>query len=166
MSKKLYLLRHARAFEKAADQKDTERELDSTGLQNATRMGIHLAEQQTPIDIIISSPAARALSTATLIAEQLHYDPARIHKNDSIYEASVRTLLQVINQFKNEWSHVLLVGHNPSITYLAEYLSKHDIGTMTTCGFVALTLDNDHWEEASEGTAGFESYVYPDLLNF
>ena len=166
MSKKLYLLRHARALEKMADQKDFDRELDSTGLQNATRMGINLAEKELSFDIIISSPALRAMSTATLIAEQIHYDPARIHANENIYEASVRTLLETVNRLKEEWNHVLLVGHNPSISYLAEYLSKYEIGDMTTCGFVTLVLNVKKWEEVSEGTATFSQYEYPDLLNF
>jgi len=166
MSKKIYLLRHARALEKNADQKDFERELDSTGLQNATRMGINLAEQELALDIIISSPAARALNTATLIAEQLQYDPDRVHTNLNIYEASVRTLLQVINNFKEDWENVLLVGHNPAISYLAEYLSKYDIGDMTTCGMVSLDINVKKWEEVAEGTATFLKYEYPDLLNF
>lgn len=166
MTKKLYLLRHARALEKMADQKDIERELDSTGLQNATRMGINLVEQQVKFDIVITSPAVRAMNTASLIAEQLHYDTSRIHTNEAVYEASVRTLLQTINQFKDVWENVLLVGHNPSISYLAEYLSKYDIGNMTTCGLVTLNINSKKWAEVSEGTASFEKYDYPDLLNF
>ncbi len=125
-----------------SDQKDIERELDSTGLQNATRMGISLVEQQIKFDIIITSPAVRAMNTASLIAEQLHYDTSRIHANDAVYEASVRTLLQTVNQLKDIWNNVLLVGHNPSISYLAEYLSKYDIGDMTTCGLVVLKINS------------------------
>ncbi len=166
MSKNLYLLRHARALEKASDQKDFDRELDPTGMQNATRMGINLAEQELDLDIIISSPAVRALSTATHVAEQIHYDPDRIHTNENIYEASVRTLLQTINHFKEDWENVLLVGHNPSISYLAEYLTNYEIGNMAPCGFVQITLKVKKWEEVSEATGTFGKYEYPDLLNF
>ncbi len=166
MSKKLYLLRHASALDKLADQKDFERELNSTGMQNATRMGLHLASRKAAFDIIISSPAARALTTATLIAEQLHYDPSRIHANENVYEASVRSLLQTVNQFKDTWKDVLLVGHNPSVSYLAEYLSKYEIGHITTCGLVTLELQVKKWEEVSEGTTTFVNYEYPEMLNF
>jgi phosphohistidine phosphatase len=166
MSKKLYLLRHADALEKLSDQKDVERDLSSTGLQNATRMGINLSNEKVKFDIIITSQAQRAFNTSTLIAEQIQYDPARIHINEGIYEASVRTLLQVVNQFKEEWKTVLLVGHNPSISYLAEYLTKYDIGDLTTCGLVKMTFKVKKWELVTEGSATFQSYEYPDLLNF
>ena len=166
MSKSLFLLRHGRAMEKLSGQKDMDRELDAIGLQNSSRMGIKLQNDQTRFDIIISSPAARALNTATLVAEQIGYDPGRIHVNEEIYEASVRTLLQVVNHMKNEWETVLLVGHNPAISYLAEYISDAEIGTMHTCGLVHLTFETDNWEEITQGSGSFSSYVYPDLLNF
>lgn len=166
MSKTLYLLRHARAAEKLSDQKDIDRELDSIGLQNSTRMGINFSNKSFHFDIIISSPAQRARQTASLIAEQLKYNTDKIHFNDEIYEASARTLLQVVNRLKDEWTNVLLVGHNPSISYLAEYLTRAELGDMTTCGVVRIEFDLDSWSEISEGTGELINYEYPDLLNF
>jgi phosphohistidine phosphatase len=166
MIKDLYLLRHARASEKMSDQNDRDRLLNSIGLQNATRMGMNFTQKNIQFDIILTSPAFRAATTASLIAEQIKYDTGRVHENDEIYEASVRTLLRVVTQLKEEWKSVLIVGHNPSITYLAEYLTKHDIGDMTTCGVTHIKFDDSKWEEVSEGTGTFVSYEYPDLLNF
>jgi len=166
MTKTLFLLRHAKASEKLSDQKDIERELDSIGLQNSTRMGINFSHKSIQFDMIMSSPAERARHTAALIAEQLKYNTAKIHLNDEIYEASIRTLLQVVNRLKDEWNMVLLVGHNPAITYLAEYLTGAEIGNMTTCGVVRIEFAIDSWEEVSEGLGELVSYEYPDLLNF
>ncbi|UII24936.1 histidine phosphatase family protein [Fulvivirga maritima] len=166
MSKTLFLIRHAKAMDRQNNQSDSERELDSVGLQNATRMGMNMEHQNVRPDIIISSPALRAHTTASLIAEQIKYDTSKIHHNPEIYEASTRTLLQVINQFKNEWSNVILVGHNPSISYLAEYITKDEIGNMTTCGVVRIEFDFDDWSLVSEDTGELISYQYPDLLNF
>lgn len=166
MSKTLFLLRHARALEKQSGQQDIDRELNSIGLQNSTRMGIYIGKEAYKFDIIISSPAARAKTTASLLAEQIKYDTHKVHINPEIYEASIRTLLRVVNQLKNEWASVLIVGHNPSITYLTEYLSKSEIGDMTTCGLATIKFNVDGWEEISEGTGELLSYQYPDLLNF
>ncbi|MEQ8925709.1 MAG: histidine phosphatase family protein [Fulvivirga sp.] len=166
MNKNLYLLRHAKASEKLTDQQDFDRTLDSQGLQNATRMGINLLNKKVQIDIIITSPAVRALSTASLVAEQIKYDTNRIHQNQELYEASTRSLLQVVNQLKDEWNTVLLVGHNPAHTYLAEYLTKSEIGNITTCGLAHIVFKNLGWNEISEGTGQLKSYEYPDLLNF
>ncbi len=166
MEKNLYLLRHARSDEKQSDQQDIERELNATGLQNATRMGMNFSRKPVQFDIIISSSANRALTTASLIAEQIKYDTKRIHQNPEIYEASVRTLLQVVNQLKEEWDSVLIVGHNPSITYLSEYITKSEIGNMTTCGVVHIKFAKLKWEEVSEGIGQMVSYEHPDFLNF
>lgn len=166
MKKNLYLLRHALASEKSGDQHDIDRSLTSTGLQNATRMGINFLNKKNQFDIIISSPAVRAMSTASLIAEQMKSDPLKIHLNQEVYEASTRTLLQVINQLKEDWQSVLIVGHNPSLTYLAEYITKSEIGNITTCGVAHIEFENLKWEEISESTGHLVSYEYPDLLNF
>ncbi|MTI40684.1 SixA phosphatase family protein [Fulvivirga lutimaris] len=166
MIKNLYLLRHARSSEKASGQQDIERTLNSTGLQNATRMGINFTQKNYQFDIILCSPAIRALATASLIAEQIKYDTGRIHQNDEIYEASIRTLLRVVNQLKEEWNSVLIVGHNPSVTYLSEYLTKAEIGDMTTCGVTHIQFENLKWEEVSEATGNLVSYEHPDQLNF
>ena len=165
-TKTLYLLRHARAMDKTGSQKDIDRELNSVGLQNSTRMGIFIDKEKESFDIIITSPAIRAQTTASLIAEQIAYNTAKIHTNDEVYEASVRSLLKTVNQLKDEWNSVLIVGHNPSVSYLAEYLTREEIGNMTTCGLVKIGLEVNSWEEVSEGLGQLISYNYPDLLNF
>jgi len=162
----LYLLRHARTLDKEGFQPDRERELSTVGLQNATRMGIYLSNDDERFDYIVASSATRAVQTAHLVAEQLKHDTDTVFQNDEIYEASVRTLLKVVNNFKDEWKKVLLVGHNPSISYLAEYITGSEVGDLTTCGLVQLSFKKMKWSEVSENTGSFESYVYPDLLNF
>ncbi len=165
MSKSLFLLRHGQALDKLPDQRDIDRELNPIGLQNASRMGMKLHEDQHKFDIILSSTAVRAVTTASLVAEQLGYDPSRVHKNEEIYEASVRTLLLVVNRLKESWDKVLLVGHNPAISYLTEYVSSAEIGNMATCGLVEIRF-NTPWSEISEGSGKFVDYIYPELLNF
>lgn len=162
----LYLLRHARTMEKESFQTDRERELSTLGLQNSTRMGIYLANKKTTFDYIVSSPAARAVKTAHLIAEQIKYDTEQVFQNEEIYEASVRTLLTVVNNLKDEWKKVLLVGHNPSISYLAEYITGAEIGNVTTCGLVHVSSKKAKWSDLAERTCDLKDYTYPDLLNF
>ena len=162
----LYLLRHARTLEKEVSQTDQERELATVGLQNSTRMGIYMAQNKFLFNYIVSSPAVRAVQTAHLVAEQIKYDTEKIFLNEEIYEASVRTLLNVINNFKDEWKSVLLVGHNPSVTYLAEYITGAEIGHVTTCGLLHMVIRGNKWSAVGEKSSELKSYIYPDLLNF
>lgn len=166
MSMNLYLLRHAQTLEKMHDESDADRQLTAIGTQNATRMGINLKNKEVILDMIISSPAARALTTTELIAEQIGYDLSRIHFNSEIYNASIRSMLKAVNNFKDEWKNILLVGHNPAISYLAEYISGEAIGNMDTCGLVNVSVDLESWAEVSEKNTRFQYYEYPDLLKF
>ncbi|MDH5379501.1 MAG: phosphohistidine phosphatase SixA [Cyclobacteriaceae bacterium] len=164
--KHLYLLRHAHALERQGNESDFERNLSPTGLQNSTRMGINLLKKEVSFDMIVSSPAERAKNTAELVAEQIKYNTDSIYMNNTIYEASPRNLLQVVNNLKPEWKSVLMVGHNPAISYLAEYLTGSEIGNMTTCGLAYIKFENMKWEDILEYSGKLISYEYPDLLNF
>ena len=161
MNKDLYLIRHASSNEKESDQKDIDRTLSSDGLQEATRAGHHFKREGIQPDMIITSPAVRALGTATLIAEQLKYNTDQIHINDELYEASIRTLLQVVNNLKTDWGMVFIVTHNPAISYLAEYITGSEIGSMVSGGFAHIRIANKDWTEVSEGSEDLVEYRDP-----
>lgn len=164
--KSLYLIRHARAAEKNPGQLDIERPLNAIGLQNSSRMGRNFYEKDVLPDAIYCSPAERARTTASLIAEQINFDPGRIYFMQDIYEAPVRVLLQLVNQFDEKVQEAFIIGHNPGMSYLAEYITGESIGNMTTCGVVKVSIELSSWSEISEKNCQFEFYEYPDLLNF
>ncbi len=151
--KKLLFLRHATAAQNFSDEKDFDRKLDSTGESEAPRVGKLIHDKDIEVDIILSSSAERARQTAMLVAEQLKIESNDIDFRDSIYEASVRSLLGEINQLEDKYHAVLIVGHNPTIPYICEYLSKGDVGAVPPAGAICLNLEIDSWREVSEGTA-------------
>ena len=166
MSKDLYLLRHAMANEKESGQKDMDRFLASQGIQVATKIGHHFKQEGIQPDMIISSPAVRAVATATLIAEQLKYNTDLVHLNDELYEASVRTVLQVVNRLKNEWNKVFIVTHNPSVSYLAEYITQAEVGSIVPGGYVHIRFSKDDWAQISEGNSELVEYKDPTKLDY
>lgn len=164
MVKNLFLVRHAEAAEANANQRDFERELTPKGYRDAPRVGRYLFEKQFQPNIIWSSNAQRAIATSELMAEQLKFDPHRIKTSEDIYHASVRSLLQLITEQKNSHDQVLVVGHNPAMTYLAEYLTGEEIGDMLPCSVVHITFDVEHWMEVSQDSGNLEAYLIPDNL--
>jgi phosphohistidine phosphatase len=164
MAKNLFLVRHAKSDWSVSGQKDFERQLNGRGLNDAPKMGRKLYEMGMKPDLIISSPAVRARLTAELIAEQLKYDTDKIVFNEEIYEASVRSLLKVINSIDDKNQTVIIVGHNPTFTYIAESLTKREIGNIPTCGAVQIEFNLNSWKEVSEGTGTMKSYNYPKGL--
>ncbi len=154
-------MRHAKSDWSISGQKDFDRSLNQRGLMDAPKMGARLKGMGILPDLIISSPALRAKMTAEYVAEQLHYDLDKIDWNEEIYEAPVRTLLQIINQVSPAISSFIIFGHNPSITYLAEYLSKAEIGNIPTAGVVCIEFEVPEWDMVSEGTGQLKWFIYP-----
>jgi phosphohistidine phosphatase len=164
MAKNLFLVRHAKSDWSVSGQKDFERQLNGRGLNDAPKIGRKLYEMGVKPDLIISSPAVRARLTAELIAEQLKYDTDKIVFDEEIYEASVRSLLKVINSIDDKNQTVIIVGHNPTFTYIAESLTKREIGNIPTCGAVQIEFNLNSWKEVSEGTGNLKSFSYPKGL--
>jgi phosphohistidine phosphatase len=161
MVKNFFLVRHAKSDWSIPGQKDFDRELNPRGTNDAPRMGRKLYELDVKPDLIISSPAARALNTAHFIAEQLRYDTEKIILNEHVYEASVRSLLSVINDIQDDYHRVMIVGHNPTFTYIAEHLTKKNIDNIPTCGVVSIEFQIDSWKEVSGDMGTLKWFIYP-----
>src|SRR5688572_18557067 len=159
MTRHLYLLRHAQSAERQHSQSDFARELTPDGMGQAMRVARFLKEQKTFPEIIHASRAVRAKSTANLIAEALRFDETKIFYHDELYEASARTFFQFINQIDDNFHHVLCVGHNPAISYLAEYLTKAEIGDMVPAGMAIIEFPIGSWQEASKGNGELIRYL-------
>jgi len=164
MPKTLIFMRHAKSDWSVVGQKDFDRPLNNRGLSDAPRMGRKLQTIGLKPDLILSSPAIRAKNTAEYVAEQLHYPLESIEFNEEIYESSARTLLQIINNIGDKYQTVLLFGHNPTFTYLAEYLTKEDIGNIPTAGAISIHFEFDSWTLVSEGTGKMNWFEYPKKI--
>ena len=164
MVKTLYLVRHAKTEQGSYDQSDFSRLLKPRGMRDATLVGDKLKEDGHTLDLLISSTAARAQETADILASQMGYDVDKIHLNDELYMASVRTFLQTINQLKPEWDNVMMVGHNPIITYLGEYLTDEEVGDMPTGAVMIIQFESDDWGLVSQRTGSLKYYLTPKML--
>ena len=160
--KTLYLMRHAKSSWSFDDLSDRERPLNDRGRDDAPRMGQALAARQLTLDLLVSSPAVRALSTAVLVARELNYLHDNIKVEPSIYEADLETLLAVVHALPNAADSVLLTGHNPTITDVANYLSPSPLsGEMPTAGILCLRFQAERWAEVAQANAEFYFFDYP-----
>ena len=162
MPKHLYLFRHAEATAKGSRQEDKSRELAQSGIKDSLHMGAWFREQNFQFDLIISSSAVRAEQTASLAIEGMKRENAKILLEDVLYEASVRQFLDYINNIEDVYHHVLIVGHNPVISYLGEYLTKADVGQMTAGGVSIIKFESDSWKNVGEATGQLVRYVSPE----
>jgi phosphohistidine phosphatase len=159
--KTLYLLRHAKSSWSFDELSDQERPLNDRGRDDAPLMGQALAKRYICPDLIVSSPAVRAMSTAALVAREMQYPHDKITVEPGIYGADVAGLLAIIHNLPDSAVSVLLVGHNPTITETANELSPSALNEMPTAAVVCLRFDCDQWEDVSKANAEFYFYDYP-----
>nr|WKN34658.1 histidine phosphatase family protein [Tunicatimonas sp. TK19036] len=165
MVKQLLIVRHAEAREPQNQQRDTERDLTARGYQDAVRVGNYLRGLGWQPDLMISSSATRAMASAQMIAEQIRYPAQRIQSNNELYDASLRTFLSIINQQEDTNERIMIVGHNLTVSYLIEYLTGEEVGSVAPAGFAIIEPTVEHWQEVSQNTATLASYKAPETLS-
>ena len=163
--KTLYLLRHAKSSWNFEELSDQQRPLNDRGRDDAPRMGRALANRQIAPDLVVSSPAVRALSTAALVAKELSYPHDKIRVEAGIYGTDVDGLLATIRGLPDAAGSVLLVGHNPTMTDTVNVLSPSAMEEMPTAAVVCLKFTTEHWAEVSQANAEFYFYDYPRNVN-
>jgi phosphohistidine phosphatase len=119
---------------------DKDRPLGDRGRRDAPKMGKRLAKRDVKPDLILSSPARRALTTAEIIAKKLNYKRKDIVVDDRLYAAAVHGLLNVIHGLGDKLERVILFGHNPELAELAHRLSG-EITHMPTCAVAEFTFN-------------------------
>ncbi len=108
MRRTLYIVRHAKAEDRAIFQQDHDRDLVPEGIMAAARMGAHLKHNGVTPDVIISSTANRARDTAKVIAEQLGYETERIVYNERLFDGGPKAYLAEVNEQPETYSSVMI----------------------------------------------------------
>jgi phosphohistidine phosphatase len=147
--KTLFLVRHAKSSRDDPSLPDRDRPLDERGKQEAPMMGKRLAKRKVKPDLLVSSPALRALTTAQLIAEEIGYKRKDIVADDRLYGSSSDELLAIIRALDKKLDRVMLVGHNPEFSELAHRLSSK-IAEMPTSAVAEFSFDTKAWSEVAE----------------
>ena len=157
----LTLIRHAKASWDDPALADFDRPLNARGERDAMRMAAHLRGALGAPDRIISSPALRALTTARIFADALAAPAARFEQRARIYEASVETLLTLVQLLDDADRHSMLFGHNPGFTELAHRLARCSFDDMPTCAVVQIGFDVRHWSDVAERSGTQRFYAFP-----
>ena len=150
--KTLLVLRHAKSSWKNANLADFDRPLNKRGKRDAPRMGELLRREGIVPDLIISSSAERALTTAEAVALACGYD-LEIQTTRQLYHAWPDDYIEVLNNVPNECDLVMIVGHNPGMESLVEDLTGEWI-RMPTAALVQISLSISHWTELSMESTG------------
>jgi phosphohistidine phosphatase len=159
--KTLYLVRHAKSSWKYPNLDDFERPLNKRGRKNAPFMGKVLKKLKVAPDLVISSPANRAATTARIIAAAVNYPLENIRYSEAIYDFSENALIHVVKQVDDTMNKAMVVGHNPAINGLANYIGDQPISNIPTCGVFCVELNIPSWAKISDHCGKLKFFEFP-----
>ena len=119
-----------------------------------------MAKRDVTPDMILSSPAKRALTTAQIIARKLDYKPKKLVVDDRLYAVGAEDLLVVVHELDDKLKCVMLVGHNPELTGLAHRLSS-EIAHLSTCAVAEFGFSAKSWSEIGKTKPRKVALHYP-----
>ena len=143
--KRLTLMRHANAQWKDPQVSDFDRPLNRRGTSEAEAMSRRLIELKLIPTILLTSSARRAQQTADIVARELGVLPRNMRSEESLYLAPVADILRVIQTTGPRIPHLMIVGHNPGITEIANLLAPTARIDLATAAICSLTFDVRSW---------------------
>ena len=138
--KTLYIARHAKSSWDDMSLSDFERPLNARGKRDAPFMANLLKEKGISPELILSSPAKRAKKTAKQYHETLG---SELRFDEGIYEASLMSLLNLVQEALQNVDSLMIVGHNPGLTALNDMLSDKSIYNIPTSGVVGIVFEDE-----------------------
>ncbi|MCZ6636289.1 MAG: histidine phosphatase family protein [bacterium] len=159
--KRLFLVRHAKSSWKHPGLTDFERPLNKRGKKDAPKMGKRIKKQDILPDLILSSPAKRAIRTARAIAGEIGYPEKKIQTDRAIYSGGSPAILSIVQSQAPEVNCLMLFGHNPDFTQLAESLSGHRVDNIPPCGIFCIDFDIQTWTDVAPGGGQFVFFDFP-----
>jgi phosphohistidine phosphatase len=159
--KTLFLVRHAKSSWKYPELDDFERPLNRRGRESLESMGELLKEIKAAPDLIISSPATRAATTARAIADMINYSLENILYSESIYMSDADILLHFIQDIDDDVKEAMLIGHNPALTELGNYISNKQISNIPTCGIFCVEFNIPSWRKIGERCGILKFFEFP-----
>jgi phosphohistidine phosphatase len=161
--KKLTLIRHAKSSWNHPDLSDFERPLNPRGRGDLPGLTTRLKQSIPTPDLLIFSGAQRTLETSRPLAEAWQLDSARYLERREAYEASLNSLLMLLQEQPDHCEHLVLVGHNPGMTELLAFLTATSPRHYPTAAFAHLELMIDSWQGIKEGCGRLQIFDYPKL---
>jgi phosphohistidine phosphatase len=160
-NKVLHIVRHAKSSWDSDGIADIDRTLKPKGIRNAYETARKIKLINNLPDMIVSSPADRALHTAIIFARVFEYPLGKLLINDVLYEFSKDHILDFVRDFDNSKSSLMIFGHNPDVTNLVNYFLKKSITEIPTSGVTTLMFSCDTWKNIAPENMEKHLFYFP-----
>jgi phosphohistidine phosphatase len=158
--KTLYLVRHAKS-DHVGNLLDIDRPLNTRGYDDAHFMSKLMRKNKFVPDVIISSPAIRAITSALIFCRNFNLDPQKIILNTNLYETSVKDYTRIIEETDNQFKKIMLFAHNPTISEFANSLIPVFNENIPTCGIIGIKSSVIEWKTFTKTKNELFLFDYP-----
>jgi len=164
-AKTLLILRHGKSDWGTGDE-DFDRPLVERGRVGSVKMGTWIKSRKLVPDVLLSSPAARARGTTQAACRAMGLPLKTVRWDERLYAASLEDLLTVLAACPASARRVLVVGHNPGLEELIDYLAggaieiPADGKLLPTSALAQLEIAAD-WAKLEENCATLISVTRP-----
>ena len=162
--KRVVIVRHAKSVPYGYED-DFNRDLRDRGKNDAKLVSNELQKQEIKPDVMISSPAKRAIKTARIFAETLNFRKNNILQVEDIYDGLTTSEFQkMIHDLPEEAETAFFFGHNPGFYYFASNLLEHFQNDMPTCSTVGIDFNVGSWKEVEARTGEMAFQLVPKMF--
>ena len=162
IKKKISFVRHAKSSWSDPSLADIDRPLNARGLRDRDLMSAKFKSLFFIPDILISSPAKRAYSTATTFAKAFGYSTADIYVEKRLYHADIDDFESVILEQDNAVQSLMIFSHNPGLTYMANDYATKLIDNVPTTGIFTLESEVTDWSDFFKKSELID-FIYPKM---
>ena len=161
MNKRLFIVRHAKSSWKYPELTDFQRPLNGRGKRDVPDMSQRFLETGYKVDLIKSSPAERAFTTAKGFARRLNINLDEVEQNKNLYHASSVSIRRIIAGTPNHINSLMIFGHNPGLTYLINDISDFYLVNLPTCAICGIALNIEQWSDILSASGEKFYYDFP-----
>lgn len=159
--KTVYFIRHAKSSWADMSLRDFDRPLNKRGKRDAPFMAEKMNSFGIKPDLIISSPANRAYTTAKYFAAAMDIKASEIVQEENIYEAYPSAVFKIIQRLPSVINTIFIFGHNPAFTMIANSFEGAYLDNVPTCGIVEISAEINQWKDFVAENGVLKEFHYP-----
>jgi len=126
---------------------DIHRPLSQIGIEKIKKIANSSKDHFISSEIIFTSSANRALYTSVLLSRIISINLNKIKICDELYTFNYNKVFDFIKTIDNNYTEVVLVGHNPAFTEISNYFSENKILNLPTARWFSLKFESDNWSD-------------------
>lgn len=159
--KTLFVLRHAKSSWDDYEKSDFDRPLTSRGINDISKLALARENELREIEVIVSSPANRAVHTTITLCGVAKLPLSIITLNDHLYETTEQVVNKIVNNLPADKSCAMIVGHNPTFTYFVNGFISQQIENLPTGGLVRLDFSATSWRDLHRNNLQSSWFDFP-----